>query len=290
MTSRPGTLYVVATPIGNLEDLTFRALRVLKEVDLIAAEDTRRSIKLLNHYGVRKPLVSLREHNEARESSRLVKKLRDGQSIALISDAGTPGIADPGARLVRLARDSEVSVVPVPGPSAITAALSVSGIEQTEFVFMGFPPSSGLAREKWFERTESEPRTIVFFEAPHRLNGTVEALQQHSGLRPIIVNRELTKIYETLVVRHSKAPADLAALEDRGEFTLILGPKTSTEPPELDQADVYDKFSRLTNNAGFASESAVTMLAAVLGVAPRGIEKAIKKGKILVDRSSTSSA
>src|SRR5262245_10632987 len=132
MTSRPGTLYVVATPIGNLEDLTFRALRVLKEVDLIAAEDTRRSIKLLNHYGVRKPLVSLREHNEAREATRLVKKLRDGQSIALISDAGTPGIADPGARLVRVARDSGVSVFPVPGPSAITAALSVSGIEETE--------------------------------------------------------------------------------------------------------------------------------------------------------------
>src|SRR5262249_9064937 len=152
---------------------------------------------------------SLREHNEAREATRLVKKLRDGQSIALISDAGTPGIADPGARLVRVARDSGVSVFPVPGPSAISAALSVSGIEETEFVFMGFPPSSGLAREKWFERAESEPRTIVFFEAPHRLKSTVEALGRYSVDRPISINREITKIYETLVIQQSSSPSTL---------------------------------------------------------------------------------
>src|SRR5262252_10069973 len=138
MTSTPGTLYVVATPIGNLEDLTFRALRVLREVDLIAAEDTRRSIKLLNHYEIRKPLVSLHEHNETRESSRLVSKLLQGQTVALVSDAGTPAIADPGARLVHAARESGIRVVPIPGPSAITAALSVSGLECREFVFMGF--------------------------------------------------------------------------------------------------------------------------------------------------------
>jgi 16S rRNA (cytidine1402-2'-O)-methyltransferase len=290
MTSSPGTLYVVATPIGNLEDLTFRALRVLREVDLIAAEDTRRSIKLLNHYGVHKPLVSLREHNEARESARLVKKLEDGQSIALVSDAGTPGIADPGARLVRAARESGAIVVPVPGPSAITAALSVSGLEDTEFVFMGFPPATAAAREKWFERVANEPRAVVFFEAPHRLESALDALRQLLVKRQIFISTEITKMYEKLVITHNRAAAGAAGTEHRGEFTLIVGPKQTSEEPDIDQLDAYVTFGRLTDLAGFKREQAVTMLAALFGAPVRAIEKAIKKGKILVDRSTSSSA
>src|SRR5262245_47875860 len=164
-----GTLFVVATPIGNLEDLTFRALRTLKEVDLIAAEDTRRTSNLLARYEVRKPLVSLREHNEHRESDRLVAQLLAGKSIALVSDAGTPAISDPGALLVRRARSRGVRVVPIPGPSAVAAALSVAGLTSEHFVFMGFPPSSGKARSAWFESARIETRPIVFFEAPHRI-------------------------------------------------------------------------------------------------------------------------
>src|SRR5580765_2190222 len=154
----PGTLCVVATPIGNLEDLTFRALRTLREVDVIAAEDTRRTAKLLAHYEIRKSMVSLHEHNETRESPRLVARMLTGESIALVSDAGTPGIADPGATLVSAARAAGVPIVPIPGPSAIAAALSVSGVSGSEFLFAGFPPSSGQAREEWLDQVGQERR------------------------------------------------------------------------------------------------------------------------------------
>src|SRR5690349_17707575 len=166
----PGTLFVVATPIGNLEDLTFRALRTLREVDLIAAEDTRRTAKLLAHYEIRKPMVSLHEHNEHREAPRLVERIAAGTSVALVSDAGTPGISDPGEQLVRLARERGLTVTPIPGPSAVMAALSVSGQPASEFVFMGFPPHSGKARSDWIGRLANESRTVVAFESPHRIH------------------------------------------------------------------------------------------------------------------------
>ena len=159
----PGTLFVVATPIGNLEDLTFRALRILKEVALIAAEDTRRTAKLLAHYEIRCPMVSLHEHNEFREAPGLVARLAGGISVALVSDAGTPGIADPGARLVSLARAAGVPVVPIPGASAVATALSATGLEGREFVFMGFVPPRGREREEWMERLVAEPRIVVLF-------------------------------------------------------------------------------------------------------------------------------
>src|SRR5579863_3949781 len=161
----PGTLFVVATPIGNLEDLTFRALRTLREVDLVAAEDTRRTLKLLTHYEIRKPLVSLREHNEVRETPRLLARLERGQNLALVTDAGTPGIADPGARLVQAARAASIATVPIPGPSALTAALSVAGLAVPQFVFRGFAPARQSERTRWFEEVRREWRPVVFFEA-----------------------------------------------------------------------------------------------------------------------------
>src|SRR5688572_7989980 len=159
-----GTLFVVATPIGNLEDLSFRALRTLKEVDLIAAEDTRRTAKLLAHYAIRKPMVSLREHNERRETPKLLARLQAGSSVALVSDAGTPGVSDPGQHLVRSAREAGIAVSPIPGPSAVMAALSASGEPGDEFVFMGFIPRSGALRTRWLAALQAEPRTVVFFE------------------------------------------------------------------------------------------------------------------------------
>jgi 16S rRNA (cytidine1402-2'-O)-methyltransferase len=289
MTSSPGTLYVVATPIGNLEDLTFRALRILREVDLIAAEDTRRSIKLLNHYEVRKPLVSLHEHNEAREGRRLVSKLLEGQTVALVSDAGTPAIADPGARLVQAARENGIRVVPIPGPSAITAALSVSGLESPEFVFMGFPPASGSARDDWFERAAVEPRTIVFFEAPHRVEKTLKEATSKLVNRPILCMREISKIHESYVIRPNSGQTDAHELS-KGEFTMVLAPGPVASPIVLNPQVTLALFGRLTEIAGYSSDDAILMLTALLKAPARSVEKAVKKGKILVNRSNSSSA
>ena len=203
-----GMLFVVATPIGNLEDLTFRARRTLQEVDLVAAEDTRRTLKLLTHYDIRKPLLSLREHNEAREAVRLVSRMLAGESIALVSDAGTPAIADPGARLVRAARDAGIRVVPIPGPSAITAALSIAGFSGDTFVFLGFPPAGGAAREGWFDTLAAETRLSVCFESPHRIDRTLRDLRDRSITRPIIINRELTKINEESIEQPKRGVVD----------------------------------------------------------------------------------
>jgi 16S rRNA (cytidine1402-2'-O)-methyltransferase len=284
----PGTLFVVATPIGNLEDLTFRALRVLGEVELIAAEDTRRTAKLLAHYKVRRPLVSLREHNEAREATRLVGLLQAGKSIALVSDAGTPAIADPGARLVHAARTAGVPVVPIPGPSAVAAAVSVSGLPLNEFVFMGFPPRSGTARSDWFERVAGDSRTVVFFEAPHRVRRTLEEGRASWGIRQIMVIREMTKIHESYVVHPSSAvfPELRTA---RGEFTVVIGPIQVQRPQRVDPLVAWDMFLRMTNNAGIDGQAAVAMIAAAHGVTPQAAAKLVKKGKLWVKQHADSS-
>ena len=282
-----GTLYVVATPIGNLEDLTFRALRILGEVELIAAEDTRRTAKLLAHYKVRRPLVSLREHNEVREASRLVGLLQAGKSIALVSDAGTPAIADPGARLVSAARQAGVPVVPVPGPSAVAAAVSVSGFALNEFVFMGFPPRSGTARTDWFERVATDPRTVVFFEAPHRIRRTLQDGSAYWGIRQIMVIREMTKLHESYVVHPSSGsfPEVSAA---RGEFTIVLGPDQGGKRHEFEPAVVLDTFERLTKLAGIEDGIALAMTASAFGVSEQGAAKIVKKAKISVKRTTDS--
>src|SRR5262245_19235774 len=165
----PGTLFVVATPIGNLEDITLRALRVLREVTLIAAEDTRRTAHLLARHGISTPMISVHEHNETRKSSALISRLRQGESIALVSDAGTPTVSDPGAHLVRAAIDSGMKVEPIPGPSAVTAAMAASGLSTDSFTFWGFPPSRSKARRQWLERVREVGGVAVFFEAPHRI-------------------------------------------------------------------------------------------------------------------------
>jgi 16S rRNA (cytidine1402-2'-O)-methyltransferase len=285
MTPRPGTLYVVATPIGNLEDLTFRALRTLREVDLIAAEDTRRTAKLLAHYEIRKPLLSVREHNEAHVSARLVAKLAGGAQIALVTDAGTPGIADPGARLVHAAREAGVAVVPIPGPSAVAAALSISGLSGSEFVFMGFPPASGSARLDWLERLASEPRTVVFFEAPHRIKRTLGELREQLVNRPIQAHRELTKINEELVDAGSSEPTE------RGEFTIVVGKQRelgSKTPAEVDGLKMLDLFGELTNIEAISADDVIMILAQLNGIPERAVAKAIKKAKILVKQSNQS--
>ena len=203
----PGLLYIVATPIGNLEDMTFRAVRILKEVALIACEDTRHTRRLLDHYGIKTPAVSYHEHNETVRTEELIANLRDGNSIALVSDAGTPLISDPGYRIVAAAVAEGIQVVPVPGASAIITALSASGLATDAFRFCGFLPAKASQRRKTIEALAGETVTLVFYEAPHRIVETVADLRLVLGNRPAVLARELTKLHEEFL------RGDLASLE-----------------------------------------------------------------------------
>lgn len=223
-----GTLYVVATPIGNLADITLRALETLKAVDAIAAEDTRHTVGLLRHFGISKPLLAVHEHNETQAAEGLLRRLQAGESIALVTDAGTPAVSDPGAVLVHALRLSGVKVVPVPGASAVIAALSAAGIMQPGFYFEGFLPAQGAQRRKRLQALQSLPVTLVFYEAPHRIVECVQDLQQLPGEgRMITIARELTKTFETIhtclltdAVDWLKADSN----QQRGEFVLLVHP------------------------------------------------------------------
>src|SRR5215475_2445756 len=227
--SPQGTLYLVATPIGNLEDITLRALRILKEADQIACEDTRHTQKLLSHYNISKPLVSYHEHNEMTRAPELVLAMEQGQQIALVSDAGMPLVSDPGYRLVTLALRHHVAVIPIPGPSALLAALSASGLPNEEFLFAGFLPARSGERRRALERLRIEDRTIILYEAPHRIEETLTDAREILGDRPACLAREVTKLHEefrrgTLL----ELAASLAERPARGEITLLIGPF----PPE----------------------------------------------------------
>jgi 16S rRNA (cytidine1402-2'-O)-methyltransferase len=219
-----GTLYIVATPIGNLEDLSFRAVRVLREAGRIACEDTRHTRRLLDHYGVEKPLLSYHEHNEKERTEELLRELEAGRSVALVSDAGTPLIADPGYRIVRAARERGIPVSPIPGPSAIMAALSAGGLATDAFLFGGFLPAKAGARKRALEMWQSLEATLVFYEAPHRVVESLRNIAEVAGDRRVVVARELTKIHEEFLDGTAASIAD--ALEARpaikGEFTIMV--------------------------------------------------------------------
>ena len=223
-------MYLVATPIGNLEDITLRALRILKESDQIACEDTRHTQKLLNHYHIQKSLVSYHEHNEMTRAPELVVAMEGGARIALVSDAGMPLVSDPGYRLVTLALRHRLAVVPVPGPSALLAALSASGLPNEEFLFAGFLPARSGERKRALERLRIEDRTMILYEAPHRIEETLAAALEVLGDRPACLAREVTKMHEefrrgTL----SELAASLAERPARGEITLLIGPVPAEE-------------------------------------------------------------
>jgi len=219
----PGILYIVATPIGNLEDITLRALRVLKEVDVIAAEDTRHTQILLNHHGIRTPLTSYHEHNERTKAQELVARLEQGQDIALVSDAGTPAISDPGFRLVVAAIHAGVRIIPIPGASALTAILSASGLATDRFIFEGFLPAKKKQRRERLQTLRDETRTLVFYEAPHRLRDALDDVHELLGNRETVLAREVSKVHEEFLRGPlSELICMLERQEIRGEVTLII--------------------------------------------------------------------
>jgi 16S rRNA (cytidine1402-2'-O)-methyltransferase len=236
----PG-LYLVATPIGNLEDITLRALRVLKQADLIACEDTRHTQKLLNHYGIETRTISYHEHNEAERAEELVGQLANGRSLALVTDAGTPSISDPGYRIVKLAIEQGIPVMPVPGPAAVIAALGASGLPSDSFCFAGFlSPKSG-ARKRQLESIRSSTRTEIFYEAPHRMEETLAQIVEVLGSsRAIVIAREVTKIHEEFLRGEATKVAEAVKSRGglKGEITLLIGPaREQTQPSTISIAD-----------------------------------------------------
>ena len=276
-----GTLYVVATPIGNLEDISFRALRVLREVDLIAAEDTRRTAKLLQHYSIRTPTTSFHAHNEKRKQALLLNKLNKNQSIALVSDAGTPTISDPGALIVAAATEFGIRVEVIPGPSAVITAISASGLLSGAFTFVGFPPSRLKDRILWLNELENDDRAIVFFESPHRIRTTLEQMQHIMSDRNIVIAREMTKIHEELV----KGPISevLSSLRSKvkGEITVVIPPKIKstkkTSSPTTEQ--IWKEFRHLTEQLGLGKRASISRIAKSYNMKSRDIYSAIVRAK-----------
>jgi 16S rRNA (cytidine1402-2'-O)-methyltransferase len=265
-----GCLYLVATPIGNLEDITLRAIRVLKEADLIACEDTRHTQKLLHHYGIRKEMVSYHEHNELTRSPELVIELEQGAKIALVSDAGTPGISDPGHRLVTLCLRHHISVVPIPGPSALVAALAASGLPTEEFLFVGFLPPRAGARRKALDALKAESRTLIFYEAPHRVVETLADASEILGPRPAVIAREVTKIHEEFL----RGP--LAELLEsarkrapRGEITLLIGPGDPQMQKVESSVPLKQRVEQLEAEAGIDRKAALKQAARERGLGKR---------------------
>ena len=224
-----GVLYLVATPIGNMEDITYRAIRVLKEVDLIAAEDTRQILKLLNHFEISKPLISYHRHNEKDRVDLLIEKLKNGKKIAVVSDAGTPGICDPGEEIVKNAIANRIKIVPIPGACALINALIASGLDTKEFSFYGFLPTNKKLRKQKFEELIEESKTIIIYEAPHRLLSTISEISNILGNREIVVAKELTKIHENFYRGNTNEILEKIG-EPKGEYIIIIkGEKTMKE-------------------------------------------------------------
>src|SRR5436853_720255 len=262
-----GCLYLVGTPIGNLEDITLRALRILKEADQIACEDTRHTQKLLSHYEISKPLVSYHEHNEMTRAPELVVAMEQGAKIALVSDAGMPLVSDPGYRLVTLCARHQIPVIPIPGPSALLAALSASGLPNEEFLFVGFLPARTGERRRALERLRIEDRTLILYEAPHRVAETIADAREILGDRPACLAREVTKIHEefrrgTL----SELMASVAEKPARGEITLLIGPLPGDDKSARDSSQsLADRVDELMRQAKRDRKEALKLAAKARG-------------------------
>ena len=279
-----GTLYLCATPIGNLEDMTFRVIRTLKEVDLIAAEDTRNSIKLLNHFEIQTPMTSYHEYNKYEKGRKLVEKLLEGQNIALITDAGTPGISDPGEELVKMCYESGISVTSLPGAAACITALTISGLSTRRFAFEAFLPSDKKEREQILKEMETETRTMIVYEAPHSLVKTLKLFLERLGNRKITVCRELTKRHETaLAVTLEEAVAHYEANPPKGECDLVIEGKSreearAEERKQWEEMTIEDHMEVYTKQ-GMDKKSAMKAVAKDRGVSKRDIYQYLESRK-----------
>jgi 16S rRNA (cytidine1402-2'-O)-methyltransferase len=273
-------LYVVGTPIGNLEDITLRALRVLKEAEVIACEDTRQSRKLLDHYGIAKPLVSYHEHNEQQRAHELLERLAEGRNIALISDAGMPGISDPGYRVVRLAVERGIPVIPIPGPAALIAALAASGLATDEFEFRGFLPAKAGQRRTSLEELRSLSHTLIFYEAPHRIVEALEDIVQILGpKRPVVVARELTKLHEEFIRGTAEEVLRiLRGREVRGEITLLIG-KSETAHPSSSSQDLRTRLEEIMREQKLDEKAALKIMAKEQGVSKSELYRELQRKK-----------
>ncbi len=279
--NQSGIVYLVATPIGNLEDITLRALRILKSVDLIAAEDTRHTAKLLHHFGITTRTTSLHDHNERSRAPDLVARVAAGATLALVSDAGTPAVSDPGFNLVRVALDAGIRVEVVPGASAVLTALTASGLPTDSFVFVGFPPPKAAARTAWFASLAAETRTIVMFEAPHRIRESLAAALDVLGDREAAVGRELTKLHEEFI--RGSLSGILARLGDtRGEFTIVLAGSgrsgdidTAVQVSDLDILAAFESASE----SGLGRREAIAAVAARFKLRPRAAYAAVERAR-----------
>lgn len=279
-----GTLYLCATPIGNLEDMTFRVIRTLKEVDLIAAEDTRNSIKLLNHFEIQTPMTSYHEYNKYEKGRKLVEKLLEGQDIALITDAGTPGISDPGEELVKMCYESGISVTSLPGAAACITALTISGLSTRRFAFEAFLPSDKKEREQILKEMETETRTMIVYEAPHRLVKTLKLFLERLGNRRITVCRELTKRHETaLAVTLEEAVAHYEANPPKGECVLVIEGKSREEAREEERKQweemTIEDHMEVYTKQGMDKKSAMKAVAKDRGVSKRDIYQYLESRK-----------
>lgn len=279
-----GTLYLCATPIGNLEDMTFRVIRILKEVNLIAAEDTRNSIKLLNHFEIQTPMTSYHEYNKYEKGRKLVEKLLEGQNIALITDAGTPGISDPGEELVKMCYEAGVPVTSLPGAAACITALTISGLSTRRFAFEAFLPSDKKEREQILKELEHETRTMILYEAPHRLVKTLKLLLEHLGNRKITVCRELTKKHETaFAATLEEAVTYYEANTPKGECVLVLAGKSREQMQEEERKQweemTIEEHMEVYLKQGMDKKTAMKAVAKDRGVSKRDIYQYLESGK-----------
>lgn len=270
-----GILYVVATPIGNLEDITLRALRVLKEVDLIASEDTRRTLKLLSRYGISKKLLSYNEYNSKERTDTIVKILKEGKSVALVSDAGTPCISDPGSYLVKRAREEEIKIVPVPGPSSVITAMSVSGLNFKKFFFAGFLPTKGNERARFFEEIRWINCPVIFFESPHRIISTITEIEKHLGDCELLIFRELTKFYEEILAGRPQEIKEKLEGGGRvkGEFLVLLDCRDVVEPSRGELVKIVAKLISL----GFTKDELIDTIRTLKEATKKEVYQAIIK-------------
>jgi 16S rRNA (cytidine1402-2'-O)-methyltransferase len=276
-----GTLFVVATPIGNLEDITLRALRVLREADLIAAEDTRRTAKLLAHYSITTSALSFHAHNTRTRLPQLLARLSAGAAVALVSDAGTPGISDPGTELIQACWDKGIAVDPIPGPSAPLTAAIASGFPLNPLTIFGFVPARAKDRKAWMSRLKAVNETLTFFETPHRIHQTLAEIPNYFGGRPILVARELTKRYQELM-----AFSDAAIIgrmpEPKGEFTLVVGPSRTPDAGAIEGSEqmIYNDFCHMTSGMGLLRRAAIAAVAQKYGRSAKyvyGVVERLKK-------------